>query len=251
LNPAHSRREFLARLAIGASAGALGCLDYRWSAGSLPDDTGLEHVIVVTMENRSFDHLLGWLPGADGKQAGLIFTDSAGTAHATHHLTDFQGCGFADPSHSFEGGRVEYNSGACDGWLRAETNDVFTIGYYEGEDLAFLGRAAPEWTVLDRYFAPFLGPTGPNRLILQAGQTDRIANTGGFSTLPTIWDRLADAGLTGKNYGYPIVTASVFGDRYTSLMQPITSFFTDAATGRLPHVAYVDPDFQHEYTDSD
>ncbi|MET0167046.1 MAG: alkaline phosphatase family protein [Vicinamibacterales bacterium] len=29
------------------------------------------HVVVVMMENRSFDHLLGWLPGSDGMQAGL------------------------------------------------------------------------------------------------------------------------------------------------------------------------------------
>jgi phospholipase C len=88
-------------------------------------------------------------------------------------------------------------------------------------------------------------------LILQAGQTDRLANTGGASTLATIWDRLADARLSGTNYGYQIVSASQFGTRYTSLMQPITSFFTDAATGALPNVAYVDPDFQHEYSDSD
>ena len=245
-----SRREFLARVAIGTSAAALGCLDNGAPEPVLPESSGLEHVIIVTMENRSFDHLLGWLPGADGKQAGLIYTDSAGTPLATHHLTDFQGCGFADPSHSFEGGRVEYNSGACDGWLRAELSDAYAIGYYAAADLAFLGRAAPEWTVLDRYFAPFLGPTGPNRMILQAGQTDRLDNNGGFSTLPTIWDRLAAAGLTGKNYGYPIVTASMFGDRYASLIQPITSFFTDAATGDLPHVAYVDPDFEHAFTDS-
>jgi phospholipase C len=250
VTPTIKRREFLARVAIGASAGALGCLDYGPSASVRPESSGLEHVIVVTMENRSFDHLLGWLPGADGRQAGLTYTDRVGTRYGTHRLTDFQGCGFADPSHSFEGGRVEYNAGACDGWLRAEFNDIYAIGYYVAEDLAFFGRAAPEWTVLDRYFAPFLGPTGPNRIVLQAGQTDRLANTAGFSTLPTIWDRLADVGLTGRNYGYQIVTASQFGDRYTSLIQPITSFFTDAATGRLPKVAYVDPDFQHAYSDS-
>jgi phospholipase C len=238
-------------MAIGAGAGALGCLDYGAPRSTRPEDSGLEHVIVVTMENRSFDHMLGWLPGADGKQAGLTFVDRTGTAYDTHHLTDFQGCGFADPTHSFDGGRVTYNAGACDGWLRADFNDPYSIGYYLAEDLPFFGRAAPEWTVLDRYFAPFLGPTGPNRLILQAGQTDRIDNAGGVSTLPTIWDRLADAGLTGENYGYPIVSASQFGDRYASLMQPITSFFTDAAMGRLPSVAFIDPDFQHEYSDSD
>ncbi|MGB8004424.1 MAG: alkaline phosphatase family protein, partial [Gaiellaceae bacterium] len=38
-----------------------------------PGRSGIEHVVVVMMENRSFDHLLGWLPHADGKQAGLKY----------------------------------------------------------------------------------------------------------------------------------------------------------------------------------
>jgi phospholipase C len=247
------RHLFLAVVAaslIGTSAGALGWLVYGSSQSPRPETSGLDHIVIVTMENRSFDHLLGWLPGADGKQAGLTYRDSTGTPHATHHLTDRQGCGFVDPNHSFEGGRAEYNSGAVDGWLRTPPNDRFSIGYYLAEDLPFLGQAAPQWTVLDRYFTAIMGPTNPNRLISHAGQTDRIANTPGASTLPTIWDRLAEAGLTGKNYGYPIVTASMFGDRYTSLIQPMTSFFADAATGELPHVAFIDPDFVHSYTDS-
>lgn len=246
-----SRREFITRLAIGAGAGALGCTDPVSRAPVGPEQSGIEHVIIVTMENRSFDHLFGWVPGADGLQAGLAYADRAGTSYQTHRLTDFQECGFADPNHSFEGGRVEYNAGACDGWLRADGNDVYSIGYYTAEDLAFLGRAAPEWTVLDRYFAPFLGPTGPNRLILQAGQTDRITNASEISALPTIWDRLAQAGVTAKNYGYRIVSAMMFGDRYASLITPIASFFADAAAGTLPSVAYVDPGTNDDHPHGD
>jgi phospholipase C len=229
-------------MAIGTSAGLLGCLDYGASASVLPQDTGLEHVIVVMMENRSYDHLLGWLPGADGVQAGRTYTDRAGTPYQTHHLTDFQGCGFADPDHSFDGGRTVYNSGACDGWLRTGANDPFTIGYYAAEDLAFLGQAAPEWTVLDRYFSPILGPTYPNRLIMHAGQTDRLANVSMVSTLPTIWERLADKGLTGRNYGSPPRPfASIFGTRTASVIQPVDAFYPAAASGELPQVAFVDP----------
>lgn len=238
-------------IAVGLGAGLLGCSDLTDTLASVrPEDSGLDHVVIVVMENRSFDHLLGWLPGADGKQAGLTYTDSAGTPYQTHHLTDLQGCGFNDPDHSFEGGRIEYDGGLADGWLRAGTNDVFALGYYVAQDLPFLGKAAPEWTVLDRYFAPILGPTNPNRLILQAGQTDRLSNTTPITTLPAIWDRLAAAGVTGKNYGYPFVTASQWGTRYQAVAQPLTSFFSDAATGKLPQVAYVDPDYGRPYTDS-
>src|ERR1700704_2872765 len=60
--------------------------------------SAIRHVVVLTMENRSFDHFLGWVPGADGKQAGLTYTDRAGLPHATHPLApDYQGCLHPDP----------------------------------------------------------------------------------------------------------------------------------------------------------
>src|SRR5258707_672719 len=118
-----SRRRFLATAAAAATAGgkplALG------GSAKLPPPagSGIDHVVVVMMENRSFDHLLGWLPGAEGKQAGLTYTDAAGVPHPTRPLApDFQGCAFSDPDHSYDGARVEWNNGACDGWLRAGAN---------------------------------------------------------------------------------------------------------------------------------
>ncbi len=206
-------------MAVLAGAGIIGCKDS--SIGTSPDPIvpvvpgSVDNVIVVTMENRSFDHLLGWLPGADGRQAGLSYPDKTGTMRATHHLTSLDGCGQADPNHSATGGRVQYNGGACDGWLKADGSDISAIGYYSPADLSFLGKAAPQWRVLDRYFAPFLGPTFPNRIISQAAQTDRISNTLLASTLPTIWDRLAGASLTGANYGTSLTTASLWGFKYS------------------------------------
>src|SRR6266850_7738713 len=130
-----SRRKFLESAAIGAGAVAFGrhaAVAEQLTASALPDPerSGIDHVVVVMMENRSFDHILGWLPGADGKQAGLSFTDAAGAAHPTFPLApDFQGCAFNDPDHSYEGARVEWSNGACDGWLRAARNDQYSIGY--------------------------------------------------------------------------------------------------------------------------
>ncbi|HYX22979.1 MAG TPA: alkaline phosphatase family protein, partial [Thermoanaerobaculia bacterium] len=153
--PQLTRRQFLY-----GSAAALGSLSagrsllWAASAGKVlpkPDKSGIKHVVVVMMENRSFDHLLGWLPGADGKQAGLVYTDGQGAAFPTYPLApDFQGCGHPDPDHSYDGGRVEYDDGLCDGWLRAGANDVYAIGYYTQGDLPFLGKAAPDWTVCSR-----------------------------------------------------------------------------------------------------
>ena len=186
-----TRRQFLHGVGAGVGAAGLSGLDpFVATAGAAalppPELSGIDHIILVMMENRSFDHFLGWLPGADGRQAGLTFFDRANLPHATHVLApDFQGCGQSDPDHSYTGGRAEFNNGACDGWLRAGANDEFSIGYYRRRDLSFFGQAAPDWTICDRYFAGILAETFPNRIYQHAAQTDRIENTFSMVTLPT------------------------------------------------------------------
>src|SRR5256885_1225827 len=167
-----NRRDFVRRgVALAATASPLAAAARTAAATQLPrpQRSGLEHVIVVMMENRSFDHLLGWLPGADGRQQGLSYVDRSGKRQATYPLApDFHGCGHPDPDHSPSGGRVQYNGGACDGFLRAGS-DRYAVGYYRGRDLAFLRRAAPHWTVCDRYFSPVMAETAPNPVYHHAG----------------------------------------------------------------------------------
>src|SRR5256885_16141861 len=90
-----------------------------------PRNMPIDTFVVLMMENRSFDHYLGWLPGADGHQAGLSYVDKDGKKHSTHPLSpDFQGCAFNDPDHSWEGGRTEMAHGRMNGFLKAVDNDV-------------------------------------------------------------------------------------------------------------------------------
>ncbi len=260
-----SRREFLAHAAVLTTAAAtLGCTDggrllapagvprgARATLDPFPDPktSGIEHVVVLMMENRSFDHLLGWTPGANGRQAGLAYRDRAGVAHATYPLApDFQGCRYADPDHSYAGARAEYNGGACDGWLRAGTNDIFSIGYYRQQDLGFFGRAVPDWTTSDRYFAAILGPTFPNRIYQHAAQTDRTSNTLTIATLPTIWDRLAAAHVSGRYYYADLPFVALWGTRYLSIARPADEFFAACAAGTLPAVSFLDGSFLGEFT---
>ncbi len=245
--PRISRRRF-----VGGAAGTVGALALGGATAlaGKPTAAGLskvEHVVVVMMENRSFDHFLGWLPGADGRQAGLTYYDKAGTPHQTYALApDYQGCGHPDPDHSYEGGRVEFNGGACDGWLRAGTNDEFAIGYYTEQDLAFFGQAVPQWTTFSRYFCSILAETYPNRIYQHAAQTDRIRNTSTLCTLPTIWDRLADKGRTGRYYYGDLPFLALWGAKYQPISRPVADFFADCAAGTLPDVSYVDPRFLDE-----
>lgn len=251
-----SRREFLAGLAATTGALALGGCgdDDSGNTGSssqvsaLPADpalSGIEHVVVVMMENRSFDHMLGWVPGADGRQAGLAYVDKQGNMQSTHALApDYQNCHFRDPDHSYAGGRLQLNNGAVDGWLRARTDDVFPIGYFGREDLSFYGTAVPAFTTFDRYFCSILGPTFPNRLYMHTGQTDRLTNTTVSFRFPTIWDRLADQGLTGRYYFSDGPFTVLLPNRTAArINRQLPKFFQDAARGELPQVAYVDPTF--------
>ena len=252
IHRALSRRRFLRDTAL--SAAGLSLVPRVASAAPRnkrlpqPHRSGIEHIVVVMMENRSFDHFLGWLPGANGMQSGLTYTDAAGVAHSTFPLApDYQGCSHPDPDHSYEGGRIEYDGGACDGWLRAGNNDVYSIGYYTQADLAFLGAAAPAWTACDNYFAPILAPTYPNRIYQHTAQTDRLDDSLlPLSTLPTIWDRLADHSLSARYYYTDFPFVALWGAKYLPIAALIDNFFADAAAGNLPRVSFVDPAFLGE-----
>jgi phospholipase C len=191
------------------------------SALPAPAKSGIEHVVVLMMENRSFDHFLGWLPGATGKQAGLTYRDINGVAHQTHHLTTYQGCDFDDPDHSVEGGRRQFDFGHCDGWLRTPgLTDTFPIGHYKAGDLPFIANAARTFTTCDQYFSALLGPTFPNRFYMHAAQTDRLTNTFDVSALPTIWDRCAAAGVSHNYHFSDVPIAALWGTTYLPITQP-------------------------------
>jgi len=243
---AADRRQFLHGLA-GASGLAL--LDPAVAAAGLrplppPEESGIDHIVVVMMENRSFDHLLGWLPGARGVQDGLLYTDRSGAVRMTHALRpDRTGCGHPDPSHSWTGGREQWNGGLMDGFLRSGSNDEFSIGYYKEWDRPFTSQLARHYTTCDQYHCSILGPTFPNRVFQHTGQTDRITNTLNISTLTTIWDRLAAAGVSHRYYYSNLPFIALLGLRHLSISRLFDEFLDDAAAGTLPSVSFVEPRF--------
>ncbi len=253
-----SRRAVLGAAAVGAGALAVGATGVGRAAALGPStppnvrvspaQSGIDHIVVVMMENRSFDHMLGWLPGANGIQAGLSFIDHEGTSHDTWHLDTFQGLQYGDPDHSYGGGRIQWNHGRCDGFLKAGTDDVFPIGYYTADDLALYRQLAPDWVTCDAFHASIMGPTFPNRMYMHTAQTDRISNTTNASLLPTIWDSLAAAGVSANYYYADVPITALFGTRLLPISKPYSTFLSDCAGGTLPSVSYVDPRFVGEST---
>jgi phospholipase C len=99
-------------------------------AAEAPVDT----VVIVMMENRSFDHYFGWLPTDDAyMESGLrrygdgfgvdgdnrqSYVGPDGKTHATHYLGDHEvvndpsrGCGHPDPGHGWDQGRAQRDHG--------------------------------------------------------------------------------------------------------------------------------------------
>jgi phospholipase C len=101
----------------------------------------------------------------------------------------------------------------------------------------------------DRYFASVPGPTFPNREYLLAGSSfghirNELPATG--LTQASIFNALDAAGITWKDYFSD--TPSSFLFQYPRVhaaghVVPIANYFADAAAGKLPQVAFVDPMF--------
>src|SRR5436190_5201593 len=258
-----SRRTFLGGMSASALLAACSSSSRPAATASssaaptgLPDPSHapFDTVVVLMMENRSFDHMLGWLPGANGKQAGLSYPDAAAASVPTFDLgSNVQGCAFMDPKHDWESVAAQYSNGACDGWLKTQTSgDHFPVGYYTAAQVPVLGALAQNYTVFDNYFCSLLAATWPNRFYQLCAATD-VDQTGVFpgpneprpSQLElSIFDRLAAAGRTAGYYSWGEPMTGLFASkRYDSISFPKDQFFADAAAGRLPNVTFIEPNY--------
>jgi phospholipase C len=258
------RRDFLARTAMAAGlATGLGTVlspsqlvaeaARRQHAAGLPAPRNMpvDTFVVLMMENRSFDHYLGWLPGADGRQAGLSYVDRSGRRFATRRLApDWQGCGHPDPDHSWDGGRGQLHGGRCDGFLKTG-NDVFAISYYREKDLGFIPAAARAFTTFDRFHCSLMAATLPNREYMHAaqsyGQTDnnlppQTQYQTGFPDT-TIFAALSAAGVSNRYFYNDVPVSALWGAPGLARSGSISEYYERCATGTLPNVSYVDPNF--------
>jgi phospholipase C len=271
------RRKFL-KGALGISAltllqgNALARAVLRGSAAAaLPSSQdNFTTIVVGMMENRSFDHYLGWLgPELGGTQtfsnptslaagsscsAAVLPVDDA-TPVDSFHLEDH--CQMPDPDHGWNGGRVELNNGAMNGFV--ERSGPVAMGYFNPDDVPFLSWLVRDYTTFSAYHCSVLGPTYPNREYLHSAQAGGIKSNDipiptpsnpsikGY-TWPTIWDRLNDAGVDWAFYGTDVPTIALFfhevyAPQNIGKVRHIVDFYIDAALGLLPRVAFIDPSF--------
>lgn len=242
------------------------------SLTSIEGRSPIEHVVVVMMENRSFDHFMGWLPGAvgigvdpDGKVVdhelyhSFRFTDSSGKAHGIYETKQLNACGEDDQNHGYDGGRAQWNRGKMNGFVSADSgNTAYSLSYYSSTARQFTTPLAMNYTTCDNYFCSYLGPTWPNRFFQHGAQTDRRNDTlhpdwtkGAYapSPIPTIWDQLnAAGGPSGRYYFSDVPFTALWGTKHLPISAPYADFLVDASAGTLPNFSMVDPRFEDEGT---
>jgi phospholipase C len=238
------------RTACAFAAGAR-TLDTLAITAAVRSAIPIKHVVVVTQENRSFDHFFGKLPqfgqpGADGWPAGYSNPDLTGMAVAPFHLTSPTLP--SDPPHQGAAMRTDWDNGKMDGFAvsaaqAGEADGHFVMGYYDGSDLPFLYWLAGTFSIADRYFASVLGGTWGNRDYLYAATSDGVTDTGqAVLTAPTIFDALTTAHVTWGVYsdGNPRQDCLGWTPSHAGFAN-FGAFVSALQSGTLPAVSFVDP----------
>ncbi len=214
----------------------------------------IEHVIVLMMENHSFDNYLGMLGRGDGfrlrnGRPAAANRDADGTLIRAFHMPSAcQQDGH--PGQNWNASHTQYDHGHNDGFVRA--SGPVAMGYWTGDDIPFYYGLASTFPLCDRWFGSCLGQTYPNRRFLLAGTAAGIVSTSlaALAAPPppngNIMERLDAHGISWRNYYSDLPGVGVllaYAQQHQSNLSPIDHFFTDAAAGALPFLSYVDPIF--------
>ena len=257
--------------------------------GSLPDPSlapgtqtlpGIDHIVVLMMENHTYDNLLGMLGkgdgltlGADGQPtatnpypAGNVYPDGQ-IQHAFHMPTTCQLN--STPSQEWAASHNAYDSGLNDGFVRTTISPATSqivggvaMGYWTGQDLPFTYSLASTFPIADRWFSSALAQTDPERRFLIAatssGMTDDIGTSAGNAVpdagmgvpAATMFNELDAFGVSWADYveSYPIGATPNLYPTTTGATEAIhnkafNQFFTDAAAGQLPSFSMLDQNF--------
>ena len=218
-------------------------------------------------ENRSFDHLFGWaakllgVNGLTGRESNLVnLTDPGGQRVGVDAAAPY--LGKCDPDHGTPAtaakvaggmsGFVEWEQKRGDGKDGKDGLDwCGVMSMFPPARVPIITELAREFAVMDRFFCSHPGPTWPNRMFALSGTSAGSTETGTWfrgeqgRLFPqrTVFDQVAEANLTWKNY-YNDTPWELFMEsvaHHPDNLQTMEAFFQDAAQGTLPAFAWVNP----------
>jgi phospholipase C len=246
--------------AFGASTRAPDSLpDPRRPEGT-PDETlPFDHVVVVMMENHSFDNLLGALAHSGQPKAHGLHFDAQGNPR--NHNPSPDGNVRAYPftttaqapsvSQSWNATHEQINGGKMDGFI-SSVDSIQPMGYWTEDVLPFAYSLARTFTLANKWFCSAPCQTYPNRRFLMAGTAygDIATNSESLQDAPppngTIFDRLQTNAITWRNYFTDLPQTAIIPsiiEKYPTNLATIAQFYLDCKTGLLPSVSFVDPEF--------
>ncbi|XBI85760.1 hypothetical protein VPH35_093851 [Triticum aestivum] len=220
------------------------------------------------MENRSFDHVLGWLRAGRPDIDGLTGTESnrlnaSDPSSPEIFVTDKAGYVDSDPGHGFEDIREQIFGSADTSAVPppmsgfAQNARGMGLGMAQNVMSGFAPDSVPvyaaladEFAVFDRWFASVPTSTQPNRLFVHSATSHGLtfnARKDLINGFPqkTIFDSLEEDGLSFGIY-YQNIPATLFYQSLRRLKhllkfhQYSLRFKLDAARGKLPNYVVVE-----------
>jgi phospholipase C len=223
----------------------------------------IEHVIVLMLENRSFDHLLGYLPHTD-RLTGDEFNPVEPSNPNSERVYVNDNAGYItelDPAHDFvnvnrqmlgDPGPVSYPmpmNGFVKDYIAKAAGDVETgkkiMECFEPDQLPALRTLAQEFCLCNRWFSSVPGPTWPNRLYVHAATSDGQVtnNVTHIYAMDTIYDRLAASGLSWNVYYADIPQSLSLQRLWDDLdhFRRFERFHDDVENGELANYTFIEP----------
>jgi phospholipase C len=177
----------------------------------------IKHIVVLMMENHSYDNYLGMLAGrGEGLACGPDGTPLAaspgqdGSPVRAHHLTSAVQVERV-PTQSWNVSHLQYADGRCDGFVNSieqfvpGADPAVPMGYWTEADLPFYYGLARTFPLADHWFCSCLGPTFPNRRFMIAGTAHGLIDDLPWDLVDypeagTIFDLLTRNGIDWVNY---------------------------------------------------
>jgi phospholipase C len=227
-------------------------------AGTPNSQMPFDHLVVLMMENHSFDNLLGALSRTRPDVDGLTF-DSSGKAqnwnpgvnHMPPQVHAFPLPNTAQATHitqNWKATHQQVNGGAMDGFVRS-SGALEPMGYYTPDVLPFAYSLAEAFTLANRWFASAPAPTYPNRRFMLAGTAfgGTVTDVSSLLDSPppngTIFDVLSSHHINWCDYFTDVPMTSVIPSivlKHSDHHAQIDKFFHDCQAGTLPAVSFVD-----------
>ncbi|MDR4469905.1 MAG: FG-GAP-like repeat-containing protein [Nitrospira sp.] len=236
--------------------------------------SNIDHIVVLMQENRSFDHMLGYLSlpydqggmnrkDIDGLKRG-VFNVFNGKTYPSFRLAAGDTIFSPGPPNGAAHAAVQINGGKMDGFVRMQAEAFGPVtahrvmGYHTADNVPTYDALARDFAVGHRWFSSHPGPTFPNRFYAFTGRPN-IDAWGAWEyenpsplrpvLTDTIFDHLSDRGVSWTLFEHYYSFLRFF-ERHTfdsehivSFTDPVKGFAAIAKSGNLPSVSFIEPHY--------